>query len=115
MVEGGPSAVIVSPFRTTSHCRERLCGSTAIGWNDDRLRSKLPASRHCLRRGGRANTRTGRGEDRMANKIAFVTGAGSGIGRATAMLFASRGHSVALVDMNEAGGRETEAAIRLAG
>lgn len=51
----------------------------------------------------------------MAKKIAFVTGAGSGIGRATAMLFASRGHAVALVDMNETGGRETEAAIRLAG
>jgi NAD(P)-dependent dehydrogenase (short-subunit alcohol dehydrogenase family) len=51
----------------------------------------------------------------VANKIAFVTGAGSGIGRATAKLFASRGHAVALVDMNEAGGRETEAAIREAG
>lgn len=51
----------------------------------------------------------------MADRIAFVTGAGSGIGRATAKLFASRGHAVALVDMNEAGGRETEAAIRGAG
>lgn len=51
----------------------------------------------------------------MARKIAFVTGAGSGIGRATAKLFAARGHVVALVDLNEAGGRETEAAIRDAG
>ncbi|MCW1427600.1 SDR family oxidoreductase [Novosphingobium sp. JCM 18896] len=51
----------------------------------------------------------------MAEKIAFVTGAGSGIGRATARLFAERGHAVALVDMNEAGGRETEAMIREAG
>jgi NAD(P)-dependent dehydrogenase (short-subunit alcohol dehydrogenase family) len=51
----------------------------------------------------------------MADRIAFVTGAGSGIGRATARLFASRGHAVALVDMSEAGGRETEAAIRDAG
>lgn len=48
-------------------------------------------------------------------KVAFITGAGSGIGRGTAKLFASRGHKVALVDMNEAGGRETEAAIRAAG
>ena len=48
----------------------------------------------------------------MADRIAFVTGAGSGIGRATAKLFASRGHAVALVDMSEAGGRETETAIR---
>jgi NAD(P)-dependent dehydrogenase (short-subunit alcohol dehydrogenase family) len=51
----------------------------------------------------------------MARKIAFVTGAGSGIGRATAKLFAARGAAVALVDMNEAGGRETEEAIRAAG
>ena len=51
----------------------------------------------------------------MADRIAFVTGAGSGIGRGTAKLFASRGHAVAIIDMNEAGGRETEAAIRDAG
>lgn len=48
-------------------------------------------------------------------KVAFVTGAGSGIGRATARLFAARGYAVALVDMNETGGRETEGAIRDAG
>jgi NAD(P)-dependent dehydrogenase (short-subunit alcohol dehydrogenase family) len=48
-------------------------------------------------------------------KVAFVTGAGSGIGRGTARLFAARGYATALVDMNEAGGRETEAAIREAG
>jgi NAD(P)-dependent dehydrogenase (short-subunit alcohol dehydrogenase family) len=51
----------------------------------------------------------------MTGKIAFVTGAGSGIGRATARLFAERGHAVVLADVNEAGGRETEAAIRDAG
>jgi NAD(P)-dependent dehydrogenase (short-subunit alcohol dehydrogenase family) len=48
-------------------------------------------------------------------KVAFVTGAGSGIGRGTARLFAARGYATALVDLNEAGGRETEAAIRGAG
>jgi NAD(P)-dependent dehydrogenase (short-subunit alcohol dehydrogenase family) len=48
-------------------------------------------------------------------KVAFITGAGSGIGRGTAKLFAARGYAAALVDMNEAGGRETEAAIREAG
>jgi NAD(P)-dependent dehydrogenase (short-subunit alcohol dehydrogenase family) len=51
----------------------------------------------------------------ISRKVAFVTGASSGIGRATALLFAARGYAVALADMNEAGGQETEAAIRAAG
>lgn len=48
-------------------------------------------------------------------KVAFVTGAGSGIGRATARLFAARGYATVLADLNETGGREAEAAIRQAG
>ncbi|MEO6716490.1 MAG: SDR family oxidoreductase [Novosphingobium sp.] len=51
----------------------------------------------------------------MASKVAFVTGAGSGIGRATAQLFASREYVVALVDIAENGLRETEALIQTAG
>lgn len=51
----------------------------------------------------------------MADRIAFVTGAGSGIGRATAGLFAARGYAVALIDFNRTGGRETEVMIRDAG
>jgi len=51
----------------------------------------------------------------MAGKVAFVTGAGSGIGRATAKMFAARGYSVALADVVEAGLRETETQIRAAG
>ncbi|AJY77477.1 3-ketoacyl-ACP reductase [Paenibacillus beijingensis] len=37
---------------------------------------------------------------RLAGKAAFVTGAGSGIGRAAALLFAREGAKVALVDIN---------------
>jgi NAD(P)-dependent dehydrogenase (short-subunit alcohol dehydrogenase family) len=48
-------------------------------------------------------------------KVAFVTGAGSGIGQATAQLFASRGYAVALVDIAEAGLQKTETAIRAQG
>ena len=44
---------------------------------------------------------------RFAGKTAMVTGAGSGIGRATALEFALEGARVAVVDINEAGGRAT--------
>ena len=40
-------------------------------------------------------------------KVAFVTGAGSGIGRATALAFARAGASVTVADISEQGSRET--------
>jgi NAD(P)-dependent dehydrogenase (short-subunit alcohol dehydrogenase family) len=51
----------------------------------------------------------------LRDKVALITGAASGIGRATAQLFAQHGAWVAVADINEAGGQETVASIRTAG
>jgi NAD(P)-dependent dehydrogenase (short-subunit alcohol dehydrogenase family) len=39
---------------------------------------------------------------RLKDKVALITGAGSGIGRQAALLFARDGANVAVVDVNEA-------------
>ena len=44
---------------------------------------------------------------RLQGKTAIVTGAGSGIGRETAILFGTEGASVVGVDINSAGAAET--------
>ena len=51
----------------------------------------------------------------LKGRIAVVTGAGSGIGRAIATLFARQGAHAVVLDIDEAAARETAAAIREAG
>jgi NAD(P)-dependent dehydrogenase (short-subunit alcohol dehydrogenase family) len=48
---------------------------------------------------------------RLEDKVALITGAGSGIGRQSALLFASEGARVLVVDVNEEAARETVALI----
>jgi len=52
---------------------------------------------------------------KLAGRVAIVTGAGSGIGRASALLFAQEGAVVAIVDRDEAGAHATMAAIEASG
>jgi len=52
---------------------------------------------------------------RLENKVAIITGAGSGIGAATAKLFAKEGAKVVVADYVEEGGLKTVEEIKAAG
>ena len=49
---------------------------------------------------------------RLQDKVALITGGGSGIGRQSALLFAKEGAKVAVVDLDEKSGRETASMIK---
>ncbi len=52
---------------------------------------------------------------RLAGRTALITGAGSGIGREAATLFAREGANVVVADLDAEGGRETVEAVEAAG
>ncbi|MCH8103440.1 MAG: SDR family NAD(P)-dependent oxidoreductase, partial [Chloroflexi bacterium] len=52
---------------------------------------------------------------RLENKVALITGAASGIGEATAELFAAEGASVVVSDVSEAAARDVVQRIEDAG
>jgi NAD(P)-dependent dehydrogenase (short-subunit alcohol dehydrogenase family) len=52
---------------------------------------------------------------RLREKVALITGAGSGIGMETSLLFAAEGASVLAVDVNGASAEETVEKVRAAG
>jgi NAD(P)-dependent dehydrogenase (short-subunit alcohol dehydrogenase family) len=51
---------------------------------------------------------------RLEGKVALITGAGSGIGRESALLFSTEGAAVVVVDRDDRGGQETVEAVRTA-
>ena len=53
--------------------------------------------------------------DRLAGKVALITGAGSGIGRQAAILFAAEGAKVAVAEINAEAGAETVRLIQARG
>ena len=52
---------------------------------------------------------------RLDQKTAIITGAGSGIGKAIAILFAAQGADVCILDLDEQGGAQTLTEIKAAG
>ncbi len=52
---------------------------------------------------------------RLDNKVAFITGAGAGIAKASALAFSREGAKVAIIEINAETGRATERQIREAG
>ena len=52
---------------------------------------------------------------RLKDKVALITGAGSGIGRESALLFSKEGAAILVVDVNDPAGNETVALVKQAG
>jgi len=52
---------------------------------------------------------------RLKGKVALITGAGSGIGRETALLWGAEGAAIVVVDVEDEGGQQTVAQVATAG
>src|SRR3954470_5999564 len=76
--------------------------------------SAARSKRCCAHRTGRNRNMENNG-NLFADKVAFVTGGASGIGRAAALAFARQGASVVVADVSDEGNQETARLIELEG
>jgi NAD(P)-dependent dehydrogenase (short-subunit alcohol dehydrogenase family) len=93
-------------------------GLLAVGREaDERRRPCLHGLQYPTAPAGRGQTAgsVGAVADRLAGKVALITGAGSGIGRVAAELFAAEGAAVVVADVVADGARQTASAITAQG
>src|SRR3984957_20795757 len=69
----------------------------------------------CTRTSGSELTGRGSAMDRLAGRVALISGAASGIGKATAERLAAEGAAVMVPDLNDEGGKAVVEALRNGG
>src|SRR5690606_31307113 len=83
---------------------------TESDWRMSFLATWLCCFHHILKANSMERSMT-----RLKNKVAIITGAGTGLGKAGAQLFAQEGARVVVAEISRSLGEETAAAINAAG
>src|SRR5579863_5199657 len=105
---------------TSAHLIAKRRDFAAAAFLIDRIRNRPDDSRSCFASfaiGGivRRSNEIAAGFMRLKDKVALISGSGSGIGEATAKRLAAEGAAVVVVDLNEEGARRVTEEIRSAG